>query len=99
MPSRDLEIDTAVMIGKLFVTLRARSGNWGVWRNNDGDLKILIDDRIEWLPPILFRVVHHQVYKDGEQKRQNGCAIANLRSIHAAIPGRTAMYELVAQDV
>ena len=87
------------MIGKLFVTVGARSGNWGAWRNNVGDLKILIDNRIKWLPPILFRIVHHQVYKDGEQKRQNGRAIANLCSIYAAIPGRAAMDELVAQDV
>ena len=87
------------MIGKLFVTVGARSGNWGAWRNNVGDLKILIDNGIKWLPPILFRVVHHQVYKDREQKRQNGGAIANLRSVHTAVPGRTAMDELVAQDV
>ena len=69
VPSRDLETDTAVMIGKLFVTVRARNGNCGAWRNNVGDLKILIDNRIKWLAPILFRAVHHQVYKDGEQKR------------------------------
>ena len=87
------------MIGKLFVTVRARSGNWGACCNNVGDLKFLIDNGIKWLPPILFRVVHHQVYKDGEQKRQNGRAIAYLRSIHTAIPGRAAMDELVAQDV
>ena len=87
------------MIGKLFVTVGARSGNWGAWRNNVGDLKILIDNGIKWLPPILVRIVHHQVYKDGEQKRQNGGAIANLRSVHTAVPGRTAMDELVAQDV
>ena len=95
----DLETDTAEMIGKLFVTVRARSGNWGTRRNNVGDLKILIDNRIKWLPPILFRVVHHQVYKDGKQKRQDGRAVANLRSIHTAVPGRAAMDELVAQDV
>lgn len=87
------------MIGKLFVTVRARNGNCGAWHNNVGDLKILIDNGIKWLPPILFTVVHHQVYKDGEQKRQDGRAIANLRSIHAAIPGRPAMDELVPQDV
>lgn len=99
VPSRDLETDTDVMIGKHFVTVRARSGNCGVRQNNVGDLKILIDNGIKRLPPILFRVVHHQVYKDGEQKRQNGGTIANLRSIHTAIPGRAAMDELVAQDV
>ena len=54
------------MIGKLFVTVGARSGNWGAWRNNVGDLKILVDDWVKGLPPILVRVVHHQVDEDGE---------------------------------
>ena len=53
------------MIDKLFVTVRARSRNWGACCNNVGDLKILIDNGIKWLPPILVRIVHHQVYKDG----------------------------------
>ena len=56
-------------IGKYFVTVVAGRVNWGAGRNNVGDLKILIDNGIKWLAPILFRVVHHKVYKDGEQKR------------------------------
>ena len=54
------------MIGKLLVTVRAGNSNCGIWRNNVAQRKILVDDWIKWLPPVLFRVVHHQVDKDGE---------------------------------
>jgi len=30
-----------------------------------------VDDWIEWYPPILVGIVHHQVHEDGHQERED----------------------------
>ena len=45
------------------------------------------------------RVVHHDVDEDRQEPTQDRRAITDLPSVHAAVPGRPAMQQLVAQNV
>jgi len=44
-------------------------------------------------------MVHHDVDEDRQQPRQHGRPVAHLRAVDAALPGRPAVHQLVAQHV
>ena len=60
---------------------------------------VLLHDGIEGSSPVLVWFLHHDVDEGGHEKAQYRGSIAHLIPIHGAVPGRAAMYELVAQDV
>ena len=59
----------------------------------------LANNRVEWFAPIVLRMIHHQVDKDRDKKRKNRRPVPCLAAIYSAIPGGTAVYKLVAQDI
>ena len=46
-----------------------------------------------------MRVLHHDVDEDGYEEAQDRGAVTHLIPVDGAVPGRTAVHELVAQDV
>ena len=59
----------------------------------------LFHDRVEGTPPVLVRVVHHDVDEDGHEKGEDRGAVAYLIAVDPAVPGRAAVDDLVAKDV
>ena len=59
----------------------------------------LFHDRVEGTPPVLVRVVHHDVDEHGHEKGKDRGAAAHLVPVHPAVPGRAAMHDLIAKDV
>jgi len=59
----------------------------------------LLNDRIERLPPILVRIIHHDVNEHRHQESEDGCAVADLCAVDGAIPCCPAMDQLIAQNV
>ena len=55
--------------------------------------------RIERLSPVAIRVVHHDVDHYRQEPAEHLRPIADLVAIYAAIPGGTAMDQLVAQHI
>ena len=77
-----------------------------------GDIRALIHDlvgdslnplpanrSIEGTPPVLLRVVHHDVDEDGHEKGEDRGAIAHLVPVDPVVPRRFAMDDPVAKDV
>ena len=50
-----------------------------------GNPPLLRDDRVERPPPILLRIVHHQVHEDRHQEGENCGTVAHLRPVYAAV--------------
>ncbi|MER8483141.1 hypothetical protein [Mesorhizobium sp. M1322] len=63
------------------------------------DNAVLHYDGIEWPPPVYLRVVHHHVHENWHYEAQYRRAVRQLTSVHCAVPSRTAMDGLIAQDL
>lgn len=57
------------------------------------------DHGIEGLTPVVSWVVHHEVDEDGHEKGKDIRSIAHLFAVYTAVPGRTAMHQLVSQYI
>ena len=55
--------------------------------------------RVEGFARVFARIVHHQVDKNRHQESENGRTVADFRPVYAAVPGRAAVDQLIAQDV
>ena len=58
-----------------------------------------VHDRIKWPTPIATGVVHHDVDEDWKQAAHYGGAISNLIAVNAAVPGCSAVDQLITQDI
>ncbi len=68
-------------------------------RLESGLTRHLVDKGIEWIARVLIGIVHHNVDKCRHHKRQDLSAVPNLRPVDAAVLGRAAAYELIAQNI
>ena len=59
----------------------------------------LVHDRVEGTPPVLVRVVHHDIDEDGHGEGEDRRAVAHLVPVDMAVPVRAAVDELVTKDV
>lgn len=62
-------------------------------------LAALFNNRIERLPPIFVRIVHHYVDEYRHQKFKDCRAVADLRAVDGAVPGGPAVDQLVTQNI
>ena len=58
-----------------------------------------LDYRVIRGPPFNSRIVHHDVYEDGDQKSNNFCPILDLAPVNFAVPRGTSMHQLVPKYV
>ena len=49
--------------------------------------------------PFMVRIVHHEIDEHGQQTAQQCCSIPYLCPVHLTVPGRSAVDELVAQNI
>ena len=59
----------------------------------------LFHDRVDGTPPVIVRVVHHDVDEHGHEKGEDRGAVAHLVPVDLAVPGRAAVGDLVAKHV
>ena len=58
-----------------------------------------VDDRIARLAPNLVVIGHHQVNNGRNQKTQDVRSVPDLIPVNPAIPGRTAVHDLISQGI
>lgn len=68
-------------------------------RLESGLTRHLFDKEIEWIARVLIGIVHHNVDKCRHHKPQDLSAVPNLRPVDAAVLGRAAAYEFIAQNI
>ena len=86
--AREQPIET-LQLGRL---PRFASSFRAILKNDHPDMTLLErtrlrHNRIEWLAPVIARIVHHQVDEDRHQEGENRSAVADLGPVYAAVPG------------
>lgn len=59
----------------------------------------LVDDEIVWPSPVSLWIVHHDVDENRQKPSEHSFSIPDLVAVHIAVPGGSAMHELISQDI
>jgi hypothetical protein len=93
--------ETVVAVGGVLAWHPAEEGRKLATGLEDRGIRyaVLIDNGIEWSPPIRVRIIHHDIHENGHQKAQDGGTVTDLVAIDCAVPGGAPVNELITQHI